>query len=112
MAAALTRSAAQAAEFLRAVAHPGRLRIICVLLEREQTATELARRVGIRAAALSQQAAVLEARGIITRRREARRVLYRLASPAAADLSKLLYKHFCVSLTRGRRAGRLPGVSP
>ena len=40
---ALDRSAERAADFLRAVAHPGRLRIVCALIEGERTASELAR---------------------------------------------------------------------
>jgi DNA-binding transcriptional ArsR family regulator len=93
--AALDRAADRAAEFLRAVAHPGRLRIICALIEGERSASDLARRAHLLAPALSQHAAVLESKGLIGRRREAKSVFYSLVAPEAAALAELLYKLFC-----------------
>jgi hypothetical protein len=43
-AAALDRAADRAAGFLRAIAHPARLRIICALIEAERSANDLGRR--------------------------------------------------------------------
>ncbi len=94
-AAALTESAERATDFLRAVAHPGRLRIICALLGGECSAGELARQANMSPPALSQQAAVLLAEGLIDRRRSARSVLYRLAAPEARALADLMYRLFC-----------------
>lgn len=92
---ALDESAEQAAEFLKTVAHAGRLRIVCALMQSELSATELARRAHLPAPALSQQAAILEAKGVIARRREGRSVVYRLSAPEAKALAKLLYRLFC-----------------
>jgi DNA-binding transcriptional ArsR family regulator len=64
---ALNESAERAAEFLRSVAHPGRLRIVCALMDAELSATQLARHARLPAPALSQQAAILEAEGLIRR---------------------------------------------
>jgi DNA-binding transcriptional ArsR family regulator len=64
---ALNESAERAAEFLRSVAHPGRLRIVCALTDAELSATQLARHARLPAPALSQQAAILEAEGLIRR---------------------------------------------
>src|SRR5450631_1178093 len=64
---ALNESADRAAEFLRLVAHPGRLRIVCALMDAELSATQLARHARLAAPALSQQAAILEAEGVIGR---------------------------------------------
>ncbi len=94
-AAELARSAEHAAEFLRTLAHPARLRMVCALLQGELTAGELARRAGLRAPALSQQATVLESGGLIHRRRDARSVHYSLASPAVRAQAKLLHRIFC-----------------
>jgi DNA-binding transcriptional ArsR family regulator len=88
-------SAERAADFLRTVAHAGRLRIVCALMERELSASELARQAGLPAPALSQQAAILEGKGLIGRRREGRSVLYRLLAPEAKALANLLYRLFC-----------------
>jgi DNA-binding transcriptional ArsR family regulator len=85
----------RAAGFLRAVAHPARLRVICALLEGERTAGELAGRARLRAPALSQQAAILEAEGLIERTRRAQSVHYRLSAPHAVALARLLHDTFC-----------------
>jgi ArsR family transcriptional regulator len=88
-------SAERAATFLRTVAHAGRLRIVCALMERELSASELARQARLPAPALSQQAAILESKGLIGRRRQGRSVLYRLVAPEAKALANLLYRLFC-----------------
>ena len=92
---ALDESAERAAAFLRSVAHPGRLRIVCALMEAELSATKLAHHARLPAPALSQQAAILEAEGLIGRRRDGRSVFYRLVSPEVKPLAKLLYRLFC-----------------
>lgn len=97
-------SVERAAEFLRTVAHAGRLRIVCALIEGERSASELARAARLPAPALSQQAAILEAKGIIGRRREGRSVLYRLSAPEAKALAKLLYRLFCKGAGPARRS--------
>ena len=97
-------SAARAAVFLKTVAHPGRLRIICALIERELSASELARQSHLAPPALSQQAAILEAHELIGRRREGRSILYRLLAPEAKALAVLMYRLFCNPATpRARR---------
>jgi ArsR family transcriptional regulator, virulence genes transcriptional regulator len=97
-------SAERAAGFLRTVAHAGRLRIVCALMEGEQSASALARHARLPPPALSQQAAILEAKGIIARRREGRSMLYRLVAPEAKALAKLLYRMFCKSPAAAPRA--------
>jgi DNA-binding transcriptional ArsR family regulator len=96
----LHAAATEAAGFLAALAHPARLRIVCGLIDGERPAGELASAAGLRSPLLSQQAAILEARGIIARRRLGRSVLYRLASPSARRLTRLLHSLFCAP---GRR---------
>src|SRR5208282_12038 len=103
---ALNEAAVRAAEFLRTVAHPGRLRIVCALMDGELSASQLARQARLPAPALSQQAAILEAEGMIGRRREGRSVFYRLLAREVKPLAKLLYRLFCkpAETTPGRRA--------
>ena len=109
----LAKAADLAAGFLRAMAHPARLRVICALLERDRSAGELAREAGLRAPALSQQAAILHAEGLIGRRREGRSVLYRLRAPEVKSLAKLLYRLFCKPPSAPvRRGGRKKGARP
>ncbi len=104
---ALDTSVDRAAKFLRTVAHPGRLRIVCALIPGELSASRLARRARMPAPALSQQAAILHAEGLIGRRRDGRSVLYRLRAPEVKLLAKLLYRLFCKpSATPARRRRR------
>ena len=96
----LMKASDRAAAFLRALAHPARLRVVCSLLEGECVAGELADRARVRAPALSQQAAILEAEGLISRRRSAQLVYYRLKSPHARTLARLLHDAFCGTAAR------------
>jgi len=110
---ALDESAECAAGFLRTVAHPGRLRIVCALIPGELSATELARQAHMPAPALSQQAAILHAEGLIGRRRDGRSVLYSLRAPEVKSLAKLLYRLFCKPPSApARRGGRKKGARP
>lgn len=103
----LAKAADQAAAFLRAMAHPARLRVVCALLDGDRSAGDLAHEAGLRGPALSQQAAVLEAKGLISRQRHAQSVRYRLEAPEAKALAKFLHDAFCRPARRaGRRAGR------
>lgn len=105
-------SAERAAAFLKTVAHPGRLRIVCALMEGECSASDLAAHARLPAPALSQQAAVLESEGIIAHRRIGRSILYRLLAPEAKALAQFLYRMFCkTSATSTKRAKRYP-VTP
>jgi DNA-binding transcriptional ArsR family regulator len=68
-----------AAEFLRALAHPMRLRILCRLLEGELAVAGFEAELGLRQPNLSQQLAALREAGLVATRREAKSVVYRLA---------------------------------
>ena len=101
--AELDVAAERAAACLRAVSHPGRLRVVCQLTEGEQTAGQLIQGTGLSGPALSQHAAILEAAGVIARRRDAQSVFYRLSGPEGAALAKLLHKLFCGPNAGGAR---------
>ena len=90
----LSRAAERTAELLRTLAHAGRLRIVCALLDGELPANRLARRAGIAAPALSQQAAILESAGLITRHRVGRIVMYGLSTARTRASIRLLNRLF------------------
>jgi len=98
----LEEAADRAAALLRALAHPGRLRIVCALRVAELPAGELARQAGLSPPALSQQAAILVAEGLLERRREARSVHYRLIGEEPRALARLLEKIYCGERRRPR----------
>jgi DNA-binding transcriptional ArsR family regulator len=76
------QSAIEAAEKIKLFAQPQRLMILSFLFEGENTVAEIDRATGIGQPALSQQLAELRQAGLISNRREAKNVYYKLASPS------------------------------
>lgn len=74
------------AEFFKTLAHPARIRVLELLSERDYQVAEMLPEVGIEAAHLSQQLAVLRKAGLVTSRRQGPAVVYSLTSPRVAEL--------------------------
>ena len=91
----MATSAAEAAAFLKALAHEGRMLILCNLAEGERTVGELEQALGQRQAAVSQQLARLRAEGLVSCRRDGKARVYSVADPRAAELIALMYRMFC-----------------
>lgn len=85
----------QASALMKALAHEGRLMILCHLSAGEKTVGELERLLGQRQAAVSQQLARLRAEGLVQSRRDGKARLYSVADPRAAEVVALMYKLFC-----------------
>ncbi|WPB86062.1 ArsR/SmtB family transcription factor [Sediminicoccus rosea] len=79
-----------AAEFLRALAHPMRLRILCRLLDGELAVAGFESELGLRQPNLSQQLAALREAGLVTTRRESKSIIYSLADPRVAAVLEAL----------------------
>lgn len=87
--------AEEATNFLKALAHEGRLMILCHLVEGEKSVTELEQLLSIRQSAVSQQLARLRLEGLVDNRREGKAIYYRIADPNAARVLGLLHEMFC-----------------
>jgi DNA-binding transcriptional ArsR family regulator len=74
------------AEFFKTLGHPARIRVLELLSQREHAVAEMLPEVGIEAANLSQQLAVLRRAGLVATRKEASNVYYSLTSPQIAEL--------------------------
>ena len=74
------------AELFRTLGHPGRIRILELLSEGEQSVSQLQPQVGLESSHLSQQLAVLRRAGLVLARRDGSAVFYSLTSPVVADL--------------------------
>ena len=72
---------ANAAEVIKCLGHPLRLRLLEALEHGEKTVTELQQDVGTTQAAVSQQLATLRARRIVDNRRDGTNVFYRIIEP-------------------------------
>ena len=98
-----------AARFLRALANPHRLQILCVLEEREMSVSELNASIPLSQSALSQHLKVLREDGLVTTRRESQTVYYRVMPGPAMDVIRVLHEHFCrVPETSTANIKRLP----
>jgi ArsR family transcriptional regulator len=83
---------AEAARLFHALGCEPRVRLLLLLAGRRGGASvgELQAALGLRQPAVSSHLGVLRRVGLATCRRNAQRVLYRLASPAAADVLRLV----------------------
>jgi DNA-binding transcriptional ArsR family regulator len=88
--------AAEAAGLLKLLANENRLLILCRLaVAGEVSVGELADAVDLSQSALSQHLAKMREDGLVTTRREAQTVFYRIADPNAARLLALLKSIYC-----------------
>jgi len=78
--------AAQAAAFLKALSHEGRLMILCHLTGGEKTVTEIEDLLSLRQAAVSQQLARLRLEGLVATRREGKAIFYRIGDERVVAL--------------------------
>jgi DNA-binding transcriptional ArsR family regulator len=74
------------AELFKALAHPGRVRILEVLRDGDRTVAELIPAVGLESSHLSQQLAVLRRARVVTAIRSGSSVSYSIADPAIVEL--------------------------
>ena len=85
----------RAAQFLKALAHRDRLKLLCCLVENEVSVSELEEKVGISQSAVSQHLLKLKTEGVLTSRREGRQIFYSIADPLVLEIVSLLYDRFC-----------------
>jgi DNA-binding transcriptional ArsR family regulator len=93
----LSRRATEAAGFLKALSHEGRLMILCHLAAGERSVTELELLLGARQAAVSQQLARLRLEGLVTTRREGKAIIYAIRDPKVLGLVRLMQDQFGVA---------------
>jgi ArsR family transcriptional regulator len=93
--AEMERNVEHATSFLKALAHEGRLMILCHLASGEKSVTELERLLCARQSAVSQQLARLRLEGLVDNRRDGKTIYYRIADPKAGRLLGLMHEMFC-----------------
>jgi ArsR family transcriptional regulator len=91
----MAQNAADAAAYLKTLAHEGRLRVLCHLGSGEKSVGELEELLGMRQAAVSQMLARLREEKLVATRREGKTIYYRLADDATRQVIGLLYSVFC-----------------
>ena len=97
---ALEGRAREAADLLKALSNEHRLLILCHLVASEEmSVSALNAEIPLSQSALSQHLAKLRDEGLVTYRREAQVLFYRVADPNAARLLALLQDIFCPELS-------------
>lgn len=87
--------AESACDFLKAIATPTRLMLLCNLIDGERTVTELAEVVGAKQSLTSHHLNRLKLSGLVMARRDEKFIYYRLADTIAKDIVVVLYQEFC-----------------
>lgn len=94
-AAILSAAADEASEFLKSLASPVRLRILCSIAEKEASVGELAGLLGVRQSVASQHLALLRKDGLVMSRRDGQTIYYSLADDRVIKVIHVLQQAFC-----------------
>ncbi|MCG9698107.1 metalloregulator ArsR/SmtB family transcription factor [Shewanella sp. Isolate11] len=92
---AMVINAQSAAKWLKAIANPYRLMILCQLLDNELSVTQLNETVPLSQSALSQHLAVLRAEDLVATRKSSQVVYYTLKNEQVTEVISILYKRYC-----------------
>ncbi len=85
----------QASLAMKAIAHPLRLKVLCVLGEGELSVQEIVDSVGTTQSNISQHLAILRDKGVLNTRKDANRVYYRIGDPRTLKLVGMMRDVFC-----------------
>lgn len=87
----------QASLAIKSIAHPLRLKILCVLGANEVSVQDIVDDVGTSQSNISQHLAILRDKGVLCTRKDANRVYYRISDQRTLKLVELMRDVFCTS---------------
>jgi DNA-binding transcriptional ArsR family regulator len=85
----------QASLAMKAIAHPLRLKILCVLADNELSVQDIVDSVGTSQSNISQHLAILRDKEILATRKDANRVYYRIGDQRTLKLVGMMRDVFC-----------------
>ncbi|OGA49830.1 MAG: transcriptional regulator [Betaproteobacteria bacterium RIFCSPLOWO2_12_FULL_62_58] len=85
----------QASRAMKAMAHPLRLKILCVLGNQEMSVQDIVECVGTSQSNISQHLAILREKGVLRTRKDANRVYYRVGDERTLTLIGMMREVFC-----------------
>ena len=85
----------RASRSLKAMSHPLRLKILCTLGDQEVSVQDIVDQVGTSQSNISQHLAILRDKGILTSRKDANRVFYRVSDNRTLRLICMMREVFC-----------------
>jgi ArsR family transcriptional regulator len=80
---------------LKSISHPIRLKILCLLQDKELTVSEIRKEVATSGANISQHLNIMRNRGIIGSRKEANFIYNSIADERIIELMKTMKQLFC-----------------
>ena len=87
----------QASLAIKAIAHPLRLKILCMLGDKEISVLDIVEGVGTSQSNISQHLAILRDKGVLATRKDANRVYYRIGDPRTLKLVGMMRDVFCTN---------------
>jgi DNA-binding transcriptional ArsR family regulator len=87
----------QAARAVKAIAHPLRLKILCILGDQEISVQDIVEQVGTSQSNISQHLSILRDKGVLATRKDANRVFYRIGDLRTLKLIGMMRDVFCTS---------------
>lgn len=91
----LRQAAGQAVSALKVLANEDRLLLLCQLSQGEMCVSDLEDALNIHQPSLSQQLGVLRTEGMVSTRRDGKRIYYSVADPKVMQLLQVLYRLYC-----------------
>ena len=85
----------EASAAMQAMAHPLRLKILCLVGNQELSVMEIVEAVGTSQSNISQHLAVLHDHGLLQTRKDANKVFYRIDDPRILKMISLTREIFC-----------------
>ena len=85
----------RASRSLKAMSHPLRLKILCTLGSDEVSVQDIVEHVGTSQSNISQHLAILRDKGILSSRKDANRVFYRVSDNRTLQLIGMMRELFC-----------------
>ena len=87
----------RASRALKAMSHPLRLKILCALGENEVSVQDIVENVGTSQSNISQHLAILRDKDILSTRKDANRVYYKIGDPRLLQLISMMRAVFCTT---------------
>lgn len=93
------------ARLLKSIAHPIRLKILCLLQDEELSVSDILLTIQTTNGNISQHLAILRNQGIIVSRKDANYIYNRIADPRVLNLMESMQELFCCPAGTDRRTG-------
>nr|WP_282553350.1 metalloregulator ArsR/SmtB family transcription factor [Providencia sneebia] len=92
---AMKLAATETSSLLKTLGNPDRLLLLCQLTQGEACVSDLELALGIQQPTLSQQLTVLRNEGLVTTRREGKKIYYAIGDDKLLTLLNTLYQLYC-----------------